>query len=159
MNKRLLFVLLTGLVLLVSAGVARAADPPVITVPTEDYGNVLMINDGRLNGFDVAAPVAVYYKYDTVRQVDGKDLRVLRGIELLAIQPKTNIGQLVMDVPITDIVNVIDTSKDAEGLLIAEENGYSLYYSKANWFWVTAPPDKEGKVYTFEWQNFSIQHD
>ncbi len=163
MFKRLALVMLAGL-LLVSIGVALAADPPVIPVPTKDYGVITFINDGRLNGADVAAPVAVYYKYDLVRSPgDWKatfyEKKVLRGLELLAIDPKTNEGYLVLDVPAQVMIEAIDTGGHEEGMLLASENGYNLFYSKANWFWISAPADKEGKVYTFKWQNFTIQHD
>jgi hypothetical protein len=163
MAKRLVLVVLAGL-LLVSFGIALAEEPPVITVLTEEYGEITKINDGRLNGFDVAAPVAVYYKYDTVQTPgDWKatfyEEKVLRGLELLAIDPETNAGYLVMEVPAQTLINAIDKGGHREGMLLASQNGYNLYYSKANWFWISTPPDKEGKVYTFKWQNFTIQHD
>lgn len=163
MVKRFALVMLAGL-LFVSIGVVLAEDPPVVTIPTKEYGNITFINDGRLNGADVAAPVAVYYKYDTVRTPgDWKatfyEKKVLRGLELLAIDPKTNEGYLVFEVPAATLIEAIDEGGHQEGMLLASQNGYNLYYSKANWFWVSTPPGADGKVYTFKWQNFTIAHD
>jgi hypothetical protein len=163
MFRRIVFIALAALLLL-SIGVALAQDGGVIPVTTKDYGTISMINDGRLNGADVGAPVAVYYKYDTVRTPgDWKatfyEQKVLRGLELLAIDPKTNEGNLVLSVPLKTMIEAIDKSGHREGLVVAEQNGYALHYSKANWFWISTPADKEGKVYTFKWQNFTVEHD
>jgi hypothetical protein len=158
MVKRLLLVTLLA-VLLLGVGAAFAKDPNIITITTKSYGPIAYIADGRLNGADVAAPVAIYYAYDKVNQPNGKTVQVLRGIQLLAIDPKTNTGKLALEVPASTLVNMIDTGKHQDGLLLGQNNGFSLYYSSANWFWVTAPADKEGKVYTFKWQNATVQHD
>ena len=158
MFKRLfLFVALLGLLLCVGAVFAK--EDSTEPVPTNGY-----IYDGRLNGADVAAPVAIFYRYETVRlpgdwTAPFKEVDKLEGIELLAIDPVTNNGRLVMDVPVTTIIDKIDTGHHKDGLLIASNEGFSLYYSDDNWFYVTAPADKEGKTYTYQWQNFTFLHD
>lgn len=159
MFKRLIL-LVTIAVVLLSLTAVYAGDvtqPP--PKPLNGY-----IFDGRLNGADVAAPVAVFYKYDTVRKPGDwtaafKEEEVLRGIELLAIDPKTNNGSLVFSVTAADIAKIVDKAGNAEGTLIASQNGYNMYYSEANWFWIATPPDKEGKVYTFKWENATVVHD
>jgi hypothetical protein len=158
MFKRL--VLLTTLaVLLLGMIVVVAKDGSKDPQPTNGY-----IFDGRLNGADVAAPVAVFYKYDALRLPGDwtaavKEVKVLRGVELLAIDPKTNSGKLALEVSAADIAKVVDNAKHKDGTLIKSQNGYSLFYSKDNWFWIVSPPDKEGKTYTFEWQNLTVPHD
>jgi hypothetical protein len=152
--KRITFVMVLALVL-VSVGTVFAGDGPIISVPTKDYGNVPMINDGRLNGFDLYAPVAVFYKYDKVRQTDGKDLMVLRGIELLGIEQKSNNGFLVLSASV-DKINAMIADANGKDCCIVESNGYSLHFSQSGWFWVVTPPDREGKVYTFKWENFTV---
>lgn len=158
MAKRL-FLLFTLAVLLLSLTAVYAGDTPKPPpVPTNGY-----IKDGRLNGADVAAPVAVFYKYDTIRKPgDWKypfyEVKVLRGVELLAIDPKTGNGTLALAVSAADITKIVDKAGHKDGTLIAEKNGYAMYYSKDNWFWITAP-DANGKAYTFSWQNFTVPHD
>lgn len=159
MFKRLLL-LLSIVVIVFSVTMVAASDtskPPPL--PTNGY-----INDGRLNGADVAAPVAVYYKYDKVRTPgDWKatfyEKLVLHGVEILAIDPKTNTGKLALEVSAEDIAKTVDKAGNKEGTLIASQNGYAMYYSAANWFWITTPADSTGKTYTFQWQNLSIPHD
>jgi len=158
MFKRLIL-LVTLAVLLLSLTAVFAGDAPKPPpVPTNGY-----ITDGRLNGADVAAPVAVFYKYDTVRKPgDWKypfyEVKVLRGVEVLVINPKTNTGSLALAVSAADITKIVDAADHKDGTLIATKNGYSMYYSKDNWFWVTAP-DASGKTYTFQWQNLTVPHD
>jgi hypothetical protein len=154
MFKRLALVSI-GVILLLSLGVlgvALAQDGGVIFVQTDSYGLVPMINDGRLNGFDLAAPVAVYYTYNTVPQPDGTNGQVVSGIELLRIEPVTGNGQLALDVPLATLKKMIGNNKAAT----FEENGFTLSYSPSGWFSIEAPPDAEGKVYTFGWQNLVI---
>ena len=159
MFKRLV-VLTTIVVVLLSLTAVQAGNtqkPPPL--PTNGY-----IYDGRLNGADVAAPVAVYYKYDKVRTPgDWKaafyEKQVLRGVEVLAIDPKTNTGSLALAVSAEDIAKIVDKAGHKDGTLIASQNGYSMYYSKANWFWITTPADATGKTYTFQWQNLTVTHD
>ncbi len=158
MFKRLILLVSIAVVLL-SLVAVQAGDTKPQPVPSNGY-----IYDGRLNGADVAAPVAVYYKYDKVRTPgDWKaafyETNVLRGVELLAIDPKTNTGKLALEVSAADIAKVVDAAGNKEGTLIASKNGYSMYYSSTNWFWITTPADSTGKTYTFQWQNLTVPHD
>jgi hypothetical protein len=41
---------------------------------------------------------------------------------------------------------------NGDSIVIAKSNGYTLNYSKTGYFWISTPPDFEGKVYTFSWQ-------
>ena len=142
----LLLVVLAAVVVTVAA---KESDPPSIPVETEDYGTVMAINDGRLNGVDVAAPVAVFVQHVTLEDPeDGHFYQKDAAYELLAIDPKTNGGYLVLRATADDIQQLMTGKID-----MIESNGYTLEYSPSDWFWVTAPADKEGKVYSFQWQN------
>ncbi|MBA3873789.1 MAG: hypothetical protein H0X30_32040 [Anaerolineae bacterium] len=46
----------------------------------------------------------------------------------------------------------LTTVNNGNSVLISKVNGYSLYYSKDGYLWVTTPANYEGKVYTFSWQ-------
>jgi len=55
----------------------------------------------------------------------------------------------------TTAANKANTTKFAmngDSVVIAKSNGYTLNYSKTGYFWISTPPDFEGKVYTFSWQ-------
>lgn len=46
----------------------------------------------------------------------------------------------------------LTTINNGNSVLINKVNGYSLYYSKDGYLWITTPANFEGKVYTFSWQ-------
>jgi hypothetical protein len=147
-RKVVLILLVVVFAILVLPTVAKEPDPPSIPVLTEDYGTVMAINDGRLNGVDVAAPVALYVAHNTLQATDGHFYQKDAAYELLAIDPKSNNGYLVLRASAADVQKLI-----AGEIPAIESNGFSLNYSPSDYFWITAPADKEGKVYTFQWQN------
>jgi hypothetical protein len=157
MSRRASFVVLVLVVLTISVFPVSAELPPdpdlpdTVMIETDDYGYVLAIADGRLNGVDVAAPVAIYYTYGTALAADGHGYQIATGIDVLAIDPKTNNGVLMIHATTADVNNLMNGT-----LSSLEVNGYSLHYSVSNEFWVQAPADREGKVYTFQWENLSF---
>lgn len=104
------------------------------------------IEDGRVNYWEVGAPVAVYC---TFAQTDPEDLdyREFTGIELLAINRETNNGELVASVS-AEAIDEIGVNA-AQDTLLASGAGYHLYRAKTGEFYVVSPADAEGKVYTF----------
>ena len=46
----------------------------------------------------------------------------------------------------------LTTINNGNSVLISKVNGYSLYFSKDGYLWITTPANFEGKVYTFSWQ-------
>jgi hypothetical protein len=46
----------------------------------------------------------------------------------------------------------LTTVNNGNSVLISKVNGYSLYFSKDGYLWITTPANFEGKVYTFSWQ-------
>ncbi|MEZ4670563.1 MAG: hypothetical protein R3E39_21865 [Anaerolineae bacterium] len=158
MFKRGLAVMMVVGVLAAIGVSAVSADSGVISIPTTSYGDIGFINDGRLNGADLAAPVAVYYTHNTV-MLPGDwtaafhEQNVFSGIQLLAIDPVTDEGKLALSVSADQLAKIVNGPHKSVNTLVASKNGYSLYYSTTNWFWVQSPANSEGKVYTYQWQN------
>ena len=112
-------------------------------------------DDGRINAYDAGAPVAVFYTRDELPAVDADNLAttetVVSGVELLRWDNAAANATQVLDVSRAEIEKAIAANTKAD-FTIAKSNGYTLNYSQSGWFWVTTPPDSEGKVYTFTWQ-------
>lgn len=132
---RLIVALLMVFVLSLSAAVMLADDDEEEIAP--------LIDDGRVNAYDPAAPVAVYCVYRT----EGEGA-VMDRIALLSTHPDT-LGSGILDVTVEDIDD-IGYSED-EDTLISESDGYGLYRATDGSFYVVAPADFEGKIYTFNW--------
>ncbi len=103
--------------------------------------------DGRINTFDIAQPVAIYYTYETVQRLDDHGnaylTDVVSGIELWAIDEESN-GHLVLRVPLADLEEAFEADSDVE---IASAEGITLSYSPSTEeFTVTAPG------YSFSWE-------
>mgnify|MGYP000173812233 CR=1 FL=1 len=83
----------------------------------------------------------------------ANDGHIVTGLQLLAIDKTTSNGVPVLEASVEDLFNLVNTSDHT-----IADNGYSLNYSpQSNWFWVSAPADFEGKVYTFAWENTAFQ--
>jgi hypothetical protein len=143
---------MTGLVALslalsVSAS-AFAQDGGMITTYVEDVGELPTFADGRINAFDLAAPVVVYYTHETHLNEDGEYYDAVDGIELWAVGEDST--SQVVYASLDEIEDLIaGTVESINGA------GYSLTYNDG-WFSVSAPADHEGKTYNFSWENLSI---
>ncbi len=148
-KKKLGLSLLLSFVLITGVVAVQAADPSTDTPPVPSF------NDGRINAYDPGAPVAVFNTRDEIAAVDSEGLptteTVISGVQLLAWSNASESATQVLDVSRATIESAVakNTTKD---FTIAKSNGYTLNYSQSGWFWVTTPPDSEGKVYTFTWQ-------
>jgi hypothetical protein len=157
MSRKLLFTLFLRFVLtLVVTGIALTQDDDeddFTRVWDEDMGWVGMLDDGRLNAYDLDAPVAVYYTHPLLP--GGAFGSAITGIEVYAINPRTGVGQAVLTLTNTEISSLLTE----EGLVdqnIAAENGVSLNYSADGYFWVTATA-RDGHTYTFEWPDYTTR--
>ncbi len=78
-------VLLLVVVMALSVAVASASPGSAVKVTTPDGKTIPEIADGRLNGFDIAAPVVVYYTYpEGRRRTAGRQSTIqqwLSGVE------------------------------------------------------------------------------
>lgn len=137
----LAFVLVTGVI-----AVQAADDTDTPPVPSFD--------DGRINAYDAGAPVAIFNTHEEFAAVDEEGLptteTVVSGIQLLAWNTASESATEVLDVS-RDAIETAIAKNTTSDFTIAESNGYTLNYSQSGWFWVTTPPDAEGKVYTFSW--------
>ncbi|MBI1281260.1 MAG: hypothetical protein GC179_24245 [Anaerolineaceae bacterium] len=137
------FVLVTGVV------AVQAADTSTDTPPVPSF------NDGRINAYDAGAPVAVFNTHEDIAAVDSEGLptteTIISGVQLLAWSSASESATQVLDVS-RDTIDAAIAKNTTKDFTIAKSNGYTLNYSQSGWFWVTTPPDSEGKVYTFSWQ-------
>lgn len=156
MSKKLLFTLFLGFALMfVVTGVAFAQDDDDFTrVFDEDMGWVGMLADGRLNAYDLDAPVAVYYTYPLLP--GGAFGSTITGIEVYSIDPRTGVGQPALTLSNTEISTLLNETGSAGDSHIAEANGVSLHYSTDGYFWVTATA-RDGHTYSFEWPDFTAR--
>lgn len=150
MYKKLFSITLIGVLMLIGISAALAQDG-VITIDTPETGKIVGIGDGRLNAFDQAAPVAVYYNTDGCTQtLDATGQLVTPAdctrLEILAIDPITGNGSLALEANSNDIVNYFDKGETA-----ITDKGVTLNMRADGQFWVVTAPDSEGKVYTFSW--------
>ena len=148
MSKKLGLSLLLSFVLVTGVVAVQAADTSTDTPPVPSF------TDGRINAFDAGAPIAVFNTRDEIATVDADGLptteTVVSGIQLLAWNNTTESSSQVLDVTRAAIEKAIAKNTKSD-FTIAKSNGYTLNYSQSGWFWVTTPPDSEGKVYTFSW--------
>lgn len=105
-----LVLVFAALVMMVFA-VAVSAEEDTVTLPE--------ISDGRVNEFDIAAPVAIYDLY-IYPYADDVDAGVLDRIEFWGLD-----GQKVLEVERSQIVNA--QASAGTSVLVASNNGYSLY--------------------------------
>lgn len=126
-----------ALSLLVFAFSASAAD---------DTATLPSINDGRINKFDIAAPVAIFenfiYPYE-----DDVNYGVLDSVEFWGYTGSDSFEK-VLEVTRAEIEAATpgDTS-----VLVATGYGFSLYKEVDGSLTLVAPADAEGKAYEFNW--------
>jgi len=246
MSKKALIVIIAAALALTALGVlAQDNGPGVINVTLPDGRSVPAFRDGRLNAFDIAAPVVVFYKaangsivnpdYTSGSQPDLNSLNfsnpntlntintfmsngnrannaanstnnsanstnnnanssasgnnnassngnnnagnsnssgngnansstgtnnannttsaanqagLINRLEVLAVGPGGGTS-LVLSPTVEDLLSLVTGQQSS-----LSAQGYSVNYDpKANYFWVQAPADFEGKVYTFAWPN------
>lgn len=149
MSKKLGLSLLLAFVLATGAIAVEASDTPDNTLPPPSF------TDGRLNSYDTGAPVIVYETHQDISTLTTDGLpgteTVINGVQLLAWDGASDSAKQVLDVS-ADKINAAIAKNKKPTFTIAQANGYALNYSNSGWFWVTAPPDSEGKVYSFTWQ-------
>jgi hypothetical protein len=165
MRKYILtFALIIALMLAVGAvmAVEEEGDHDLKIITPEDETPFAMFVDGRLNAYDVAAPVVVFYTYAHQPLLDENGIQawdnhghpvwqdVVTGIEVLAVNQVTGGTDLVLNADLASIREAIESAGQDDCCLL--ENGpYSLHYSQSGRFWVEAPFG-DGKTYSFDWQ-------
>ena len=185
MSKKTLIVIMAAVLALSALAVMAQDGPGVIDITLPDGGRLPVFTDGRLNAFDMGAPVVVYYTAAngtivnpnfTTDQVDQVNLGdsgananifsngasanasanppvnpdgLINKLQVLAIDPTTSNGNLVMEVPLSDLLDLATGQQSS-----VSTQGYSVKYDRnSNSFFVQSPANFEGKVYTFAWPN------
>jgi hypothetical protein len=149
--SKFLVLALVGILAVMSAFPALADEEVII----DDLPH---IDDSRVNAFDLAAPVVIYYTQESVQLFDaaGEPVwgdnggyayeTVITGLELVGINTDGttfSVGSLTTD-EIDALLTSGESSVDLNGFVLdIQDDGYFL----------TAPADWEGKVYTFEWDD------
>lgn len=110
--------------------------------------NQLYILDGRVNSWDVAAPVAVYCRFD-YPYADDVNMSVLTSIEVLGINYANN-GELLFSVDAAAI-DAAGTSP-AQDTLLGSGGGTSLYRATDGQFYIVGPANEKGEPYIFTWE-------
>jgi hypothetical protein len=149
MLRRMLIALLTLVILVGAVQIVTAQDDDLVPVESEDYGIIQRFDDGRLNAFDLDAPVAIYYDYRSVPHfTGGPGTEVLRAVEIWAYDPETETSQQVIYAPILDIR--ADTPDRVDDPFVVNGGAFQLHRALDGRFIVTAP-GYDGATYTFEW--------
>jgi hypothetical protein len=147
MFKRIAVVLFALFIVAGIVDVAAAQDGGLVPVDSDNYGTIQRFNDGRLNAFDIDAPVAVYYHYNPVpAYIGGPNLDVLRSVQVWAYNPDTGTSQKLIDAPIATIL--ADVPNQADDPFVV--SGVSLHHSEDGTFLLQAPAF-DGTTYTFSW--------
>lgn len=94
-----------------------------------------VIADGRLNGRDIAAPVAIY--------------RSSQGYEIYGISPTDGEGSLLFVVTPAEIAAALS---GASGNVLVEAEGAVGFYVLEDGSFVVSAPDWEGNPYSFTWK-------
>lgn len=111
-------------------------------------GHLPVFDDGRLNAYDLDAPVAVYDHTTTFMPSSGSTPCFVAGIEVWAYDPRTNTSQKVLCATSAELTESLRSTED---VAIMTNGLYSLNYSTDGYFWVTAPAS-QGRTYSFSWE-------
>lgn len=106
------------------------------------------INDGRVNYWDLAAPIAVYCNFDNP-DINDPDYSVFESVSLWGINAEGS-GYHVLTVTSDEIDEIGYTT--SENIEIASEDGFTLNRATDGSLYVISPLDSEGKFYTFSWE-------
>lgn len=130
-----------ALALMVGVGIAAADD---------DAEDVPVIADGRVNSWEVAAPVVIFCDFEGYSLDDGTQYSIMTQIDLYALPYSDGAWENVASVSADVLADAIAEERE-EGLLLVDNLGYGLFLNMDDSLTVTAPADAEGKVYTFSW--------
>lgn len=158
MLRKSLFVLAVMAMLLVSASAVLAqGGGKIIHFYDEDADTMLpLFDDGRVNAFDIDAPIAIFYEREAVLKLDengdwtwDQDMIVyedrLVSLDLWARLPGYETFQKIECCPIDQLIATVDAA--TQDMILMQKHGYTLGYSVSGYFWVTGPDG-----YYFYWE-------
>ncbi|GAB4574329.1 MAG: hypothetical protein Kow0077_20340 [Anaerolineae bacterium] len=157
MFRKTVAVLVVITVLLAAASVVLAGGGDIMYAYDEDSEQWLpLFDDGRLNAFDIDAPLAVYYVREARVQFEengdwvwenGEMVYedVIVSFEIWAKLPGFETFQQIVCCPIEELNAMVNSA--TEDIVLMESHGYTLGYSVSGYFWVSAPDG-----YSFVWE-------
>lgn len=157
LRKGLVVLVIMGLLLVGATTVLAQGGGKITHEYNEDVDAMLpLFDDGRLNAYDIDAPIAIFYDTDSTPRLEAngnwvwKDNMIVYdefvvSLDIYARLPGSASFQKVMCCPIEELNAQVDAA--TQDLILMEREGYRLGYSVSGYFWVSAP-----NGYFFAWQ-------
>lgn len=140
----ILLVVMVGVLVLFSAAAVVAGDRPTPPPP--------VFFDGRLNAYDTAAPVVIYYTHRTIPATGWNQFRQIdTGIELYHVAGRApDIGDRILYLTADELNEAVQA-----GIMDFETSmpGYELHVGTDGWMWVSGPDVAPGRTYTYSWDD------
>lgn len=138
-----LLVIMVGALILFSAAAVLAEEtkvpPPVFF-------------DGRLNAYDTAAPVVIFYTHRTIPTTGWNQFRQIdTGIELYHVAGRApDIGDRILYMTAEELNEAVQA-----GIMDFETSmpGYELHVGTNGWMWVSGPDVAPNRTYTYSWDD------
>ncbi len=138
-----LLVVVVGALMLFSAAAVVAGDKP--TPPPVFF-------DGRLNAYDTAAPVVIYYTHTTIPMTGWNQFRQIdTGIELYHVAGRApDLGDRILFLTAAELNEAVQA-----GIMDFETTmpGYELHVGSDGWMWVSGPDVAPNRTYTYSWDD------
>lgn len=120
-----------------------------VTYASDDTVELPHFNDGRVNNFDINAPVAIFPVY-TYPYADDVNMGVLDHIEFWGyVYSGSDTIDKVLEVTAEQIQA---TDNSVSSALVASAYGYALYLETDDSLTLVAPTTPEGVTYQFNWE-------
>ncbi len=129
-----------ALALMVGVGIAAA----------DDTESVPVIADGRVNSWEVAAPVVIYCDFEGYSLDDETEYSVMTQIDLYALLYSDGTWENVVSISADALATAMAEERE-ETMLLVSNLGYALSLNVDDSLTATVPADFEGKVYSFTW--------
>lgn len=110
--------IVAALTLVASVGWVGAADSTDSSVP--------LIADGRVNAWDIGAPVVVYCTFDSYTLEDGTEVSDLQAVNLVALRYEGGSWENVVSVSADTLTSAL-TEPRTESVLLDSNEGYSVF--------------------------------
>jgi hypothetical protein len=139
-----LLVVMVGALMLFSAAAVLAQGTATPPPP--------VFRDGRLNAFDTAAPVVIFYTHTTIPTTGWNQFRQIdTGIELYHVAGRApDIGDRILYMTADELNRAVQ-----EGIMDFETTmpGYELHVGSDGWMWVSGPDVAPNRTYTYSWDD------
>jgi hypothetical protein len=103
-----------------------------------------LITDGRVNAWDIGAPVIVYCIFDSYSLEDGTEISDLQAVNLVALRYEGGSWENVVSVSAETLTSALAEPR-TEMVLVDSNEGYSLFLNADDSLTAAAPG------YSFNW--------